>query len=472
MLQGDAPPLRRCLDSVGGPPRHFWGARESVAFTDLVAGSSLGGRLGALQGRSVLLATRDQLTAALAMIELDGIAGRLVICPPGVPHDHLRAIVATAEVDAIVTDCGSTDPGALDPCTLGIPLHVECSATIEPRHDPQDWQLPGSRQTEWVLLTSGTTGVPKLVSHNVASLTAPIKAAAGAPVWGTFYDIRRYGGLQIFFRAVVGGGSLILSSAGEPVADHLARLAAHGVTHLSGTPSHWWRVLMGPAARTIAPRYVRLSGEIADQTMLDNLRAVYPQAGLGHAYASTEAGVGFEVDDGLEGFPAQFVDADNRDVDIKVVGSSLWLRSTRTAARYIGTDVPALMDSDGFVDTGDIVERRGERYYFVGRKDGIINVGGLKVHPEEVEAAINRHAGVWGSLVKSRKSPITGAIVVADVVLKASPDGADAGPRLVALEREIIDACRRDLAPYKVPAVIRFVPALPMSATGKLVRHA
>jgi acyl-coenzyme A synthetase/AMP-(fatty) acid ligase len=403
----------------------------------------------------------------LAMIELDGIAGRLVICPPDLPHDHLRAIVATAAVDAIVTDCGAPDPGV-----LGIPLHVKCSATIEPQHGLQDELLAGGRQTEWVLLTSGTTGVPKLVSHNVASLTAPIKSGAGAPVWGTFYDIRRYGGLQIFFRAVVGRGSLILSSAGEPVADHLARLAAHGVTHISGTPSHWWRVLMGPAARTIAPRYVRLSGEIADQAMLDNLRAVYPQAGVGHAYASTEAGVGFEVDDGREGFPAHFVDDGNRDVDIKVVAASLRLRSARTASRYVGADVPALMDSEGFVDTGDIVERRGQRYYFVGRKDGIINVGGLKVHPEEVEAAINRHAGVWGSLVKSRKSPITGAIVVADVVLKASPDGADAGPRLVALEREIIDACRRDLAPYKVPAAVRFVSALPMSATGKLVRHA
>jgi acyl-CoA synthetase (AMP-forming)/AMP-acid ligase II len=257
MLQSDAPPLRRWLDGVAGPPRHFWGARGSVAFTDLIAGSSFGGRLGAFQGRSVLVATSEQLTAA-----------------------------------------------------------------------------------------------------------------------------------------------------------------------------------------------------------------------LGHAYASTEAGVGFEVDDGLEGFPAHFVDGGNRDVDIRIVGTSLRLRSARTASRYIGAGVSALMDSDGFVDTGDIVERRGERYYFVGRKDGIINVGGLKVHPEEVEAAINRHAGVCGSLVKSRKSPITGAIVVADVVLKASPDGADAGHRLVALEREIIDACRRDLAPYKVPAVIRFVPALPMSATGKLVRHA
>ncbi len=472
MLQSDAPSLRRWLGAAG-LPRYFWGAHKSVAFTDLLTGSSFGGRLGAFRGRSVLVATREQLTAALAMIELDGIATRIVICPPGVPQDHLRAIVATAEVDAVVTDGGAPDPGAPDPGALGIPLHVECSATIAPHRQRPDQLVRGSRDTEWVLLTSGTTGVLKLVSHSLASLTAPIKAGTGAPpVWGTFYDIRRYGGLQIFFRAVIGGGSLILSSAGEPVADHLARLAAHGVTHLSGTPSHWWRVLMGPAARTIAPRYVRLSGEIADQTMLDNLRAAYPQAGLGHAYASTEAGVGFEVDDGLEGFPAHFVEHGCRDVDIRVVGGSLQLRSARTASRYIGAGVPALADSDGFVDTGDILERRGERYYFVGRKDGVINVGGLKVHPEEVEAAINRHAGVRGSLVKSRKSPITGAIVVADVVPEASPDGGDAGRRLAALEREIIEACRRDLAPHKVPALIRFVPALPMSPTGKLVRHA
>jgi acyl-coenzyme A synthetase/AMP-(fatty) acid ligase len=463
MLQGDARPLRRWLDGAAGSPRYFWGATESVAFTDLVEGSSFGRRLGAFQGRSVLVAPRDQLTAALAMIELDGVARRLVICPPDVPQDHLRAIVATAEVDAIVSDCDTPDPEA-----LGIPLHVQCSTAIE----LQDEFPAASRQTEWVLLTSGTTGVPKLVAHNVASLTAPVKAGTGAPVWGTFYDIRRYGGLQIFFRAVVGGGSLILSSAGEPVADHLARLAAHGVTYLSGTPSHWRRVLMGRAAQTIAPRYVRLSGEIAGQAVLDNLHAVYPRAGLGHAYATTEAGVGFEVDDGLEGFPAHFVTAGYGDVDIRIEGGSLRLRSARTASGYVGNGAPALMDQDGFVDTGDMVELRGARYYFVGRKDGIINVGGLKVHPEEIEAVINLHAGVQESLVKARKSPITGAIVVAEVVLKESTDGSDPGPHLVALEREIIDLCRRDLAPYKVPAAIHFVPALPMSATGKLVRHA
>ena len=80
-------------------------------------------------------------------------------------------------------------------------------------------ERPANRMcTEWVLMTSGTTGVPKMVVHDLASLTAPLQApspADGATVWGTFYDIRRYGGLQIYLRAVLGGASLVLSSAGE-----------------------------------------------------------------------------------------------------------------------------------------------------------------------------------------------------------------------------------------------------------------
>jgi acyl-coenzyme A synthetase/AMP-(fatty) acid ligase len=459
MQRGEAETLRhRCAD-LAGSRRYLHGRHESVALDALTGGSGFGGRLEALCGRSVLLVVREQLNAAVALIELDGIARRIVICTPDVPLDYLRAITATAEVDAIVYDEGTPDPKA-----FGVPLQVACSADIA----AQRAGVKEIRETEWVLLTSGTTGVPKLVRHTLASLTAPIKPVAEPPVWGTFYDIRRYGGMQIFLRALVGGGSLILSSAGEPMAEHLGRLAAHGATHVSGTPSHWWRVLMGAEAGIIAPRYVRLSGEIANQTVLDGLRAAYPQAGVGHAFASTEAGVGFEVNDALEGFPADFLGVGKGDVDIAVEDGVLRLRSPRTASEYIGAGAAPLRDAEDFVDTGDLVELRGARYHFVGRKDGVINVGGLKVHPEEVEAAINRHAGVSGSLVKSRKSPITGAIVVADVVLKA---GGAPETRPV-LEREIIALCRRDLAPYKVPAMVRFVSALPMTAAGKLLRHA
>jgi acyl-coenzyme A synthetase/AMP-(fatty) acid ligase len=382
-----------------------------------------------------------------------------VLCPPDVAAGHLPEITANAEVDAILSD---REPADL--AMLGIPLHVRTAAVIEPAAPST-----GGRRTEWLLLTSGTTGAPKLVSHDVTSLSAPIKPSAQTPVWGTFYDIRRYGGLQIFFRAVVGGGSLILSSAGEAVADHLQRIARHGVTHLSGTPSHWRRALMSPAIREIAPDYVRLSGEIADQAILENLRAVFPRAGVGHAYASTEAGVAFEVNDGRAGFPASFVGVGQGDVDVKIEDGSLRLRSARTASCYVGRDVPPLLDPDGFVDTGDMVELRGDRYHFVGRKGGIINVGGQKVHPEEVEAAINRHPAVWASLVRARKSPITGAIVSADVVLK---DTSIQGDVMVAqTEREIIELCRQNIAPHKVPAVIRFVPSLKVSDTGKLLRH-
>jgi len=469
MPHAEARSLRGHFEGPRSAGRLLWGAKGCVALADLGRGTSLGGRLDELEGRAVLVAARDQLAAALALIELDGVVRRIVPCPPDVDAAHLPAIVADGEIDAIVSD---RDGAAADFAPLGVALHVGVGTAVIASGAAQR----SSRQTEWLLLTSGTTGAPKLVRHDVASLTAPIRPGAAPPVWGTFYDIRRYGGLQIFFRAVIGGGSLILSSAGEPVGDHLARLAARGVTHLSGTPSHWRRALMSAAARAIAPRYVRLSGEIADQTILDHLRAFYPEAVIGHAYASTEAGVGFEVNDGLEGFPAGLVGVGGGEVDIKVEDGSLRLRSARAASCYVGGRHPPLVDPDGFVDTGDLVERRGERYYFVGRKGGIINVGGHKVHPEEVEAAINRHPGVWASLVRPRRNPITGSIVVADVVLKDAAgagdgDGAGAGGTAEA-EREILAICRHDLAPHKVPAAIRFVPSLDVSAAGKLVRHA
>jgi acyl-coenzyme A synthetase/AMP-(fatty) acid ligase len=453
----DAHSLWRALSSAGRlAQRSLSGPHAQVRLSALSRGSSLGKRLGELRGRSVLLSVRDQLPAALALIELDGIARRIVLCPPDVASAHLPAIVDTAQVDAIVGDRAVPE--------LGVKLFVRAEGVT-----PGSPVRTASEDTEWVLLTSGTTGAPKLVAHTLATLTGAMPAGTALghnAVWSTFYDMRRYGGLQIFLRAMLGGGSMVLSSPLESVGEFLARAGGQGVTHISGTPSHWRRALMSAAPAKMAPRYVRLSGEIADQAILDHLRAAFPDADVAHAFASTEAGVAFDVGDGLAGFPASYLGC-RQNVELRVADGSLRIRSERNALGYLGDGdgLPALFDADGFVDTGDVVELRDGRYHFTGRRGGIINVGGQKVHPEEIEAVINRHPGVRMSLVKARKNPITGAIVVADVV----PSGAPADPE--ALKGEILEACRGSLARHKVPAAIRFVPAIEVAASGKLVRN-
>lgn len=431
-----------------------------VSLTDILEHTCLGDRLGELSGRSVLLSTSDQLTSGLVMIELDGVARRMLLCPPDLNPAHLQSLMQDAEIDAVVTD----HPEQWENAEGRLIVHAQAPAKAAAKARTE-------RATEWLMLTSGTSGVPKIVGHTLEGLTGAIVADAGAArgntsVWATFYDIRRYGGLQIFLRAIIGGGSMVLSSAGEALANHVARLQRRGVTHISGTPSHWRKLLMSGSVAGFTPRYVRLSGEIADQAVLDGLRTAFPDASIGHAYASTEAGVGFAVNDGREGFPASLL-APRDGVEMKVEEGSLRIRSTRTAHAYIGHSAADLTDTDGFVDTGDMVELRGDRYYFVGRRGGIINIGGLKVHPEEIEAVINRQPEVRMSRAKSRRSPITGSVVVADVILA---DGQDAA-RSDEIRSRILADCKASLAPHKVPAVIKFVTSLDITAAGKLARR-
>jgi len=453
--------LRDAIDAGGAPPPGcLIGAEHRTTLRDLLQGSAIASGVENLRGRSVLIASADPFLAALALIELDGLARRMILYPPDLALDHLLYVMRHAEVDAVVSD-GSFLSGA----TIGSMEHAVCRPALVPRvHASQD-----RLATEWILLTSGTTGRPKMVLHTLASLAGAISAGESPTevIWSTFYDIRRYGGLQILLRAVLTRSSLLLTGPQEPVATFLERAGEAGITHISGTPSHWRRALMSPAADRIAPRYIRLSGEIADQAILNNLRSFYPDAEISHAFATTEAGVAFDVHDGQSGLPASILTS-TPGVDMQVVDATLRVRSSRTAQRYLGEDPPALKDSEGFVDTGDVLELRDGRYHFQGRRDGVINVGGLKVHPEEVEAVLNRHPQVRLSLVKTKKSPITGALVVAEVLLK-DPSTA-AGEQARALQQTIKQFCRESLAPHKVPTAISFVPALAISETGKLVR--
>jgi acyl-CoA synthetase (AMP-forming)/AMP-acid ligase II len=265
----------------------------------------------------------------------------------------------------------------------------------------------------------------------------------------------------------------VLSGAHEPVGDFIDRAATDGVTHISGTPSHWRRALMSPLLAPFKPNYVRLSGEPADQAILDQLKRAFPAARLSHAFASTEAGVAFDVRDGRAGIPAAYIDDNGTpqegvQAELILRDGVLCIRSSRTAQQYLGAVATPLADADGFVATNDMLERREDRYFFIGRQEGVINVGGQKVYPEEVEAVINQHPDVRMSRVRARVSPITGAIVTADIVLHpgVALDHARANP----IRDEIAQRCRDHLAAHKVPVSLKIVPSLDISAAGKLLR--
>src|SRR5579863_9995122 len=246
-ISATAPPSNRCI----------WSVETQVALSDLATGTSVEGGPERLRDLCALILTRKQLSAGLVLIEADGVSRRLVLCPPDLDLRQLPYVIATAEIDVIVTDYRRDEL----PTALPVPL-ISCGDAVK--------AMPVARRpvqdTQWVLFTSGTSGAPKMVLHSLASLTGAIQARgplSDAAVWSTFYDIRRYGGLQILLRALLGKADLVLSDANETPAAFLARAGSRGVTHMTGTPSHWRRALMSGNADSIAPRYVRLSGEIA-----------------------------------------------------------------------------------------------------------------------------------------------------------------------------------------------------------------
>ena len=434
--------------------RHHAGAREissrdySLRLADFADLSPFGPERARFAGRSVVLAVGDMAKAAAALIDLDGLAARIFLAPPGFAPEHLAHAAQALEADAVVYEDAA--PFAAE---VALPVRVP----MRPRG-----QYIAPRMTEWALPTSGTSGPPKLAIHTLQTLAGALGPTPHQE-WATFYDIRRYGGLQIFLRALAGSGSLRVSSPDEPMEAFLTRLGALSVTHVTGTPTHWRKALIAGAAKLIAPQYVRLSGEIADDAALSGLAAAFPNARIEHAYASTEAGVVFGVADGRAGFPAEWLDR-RGDVEMRLADGALHVRSPRRALRLIGAQGP-LVDGDGFLDTGDMVEIRGDRCYFQGRRGGIINVGGAKVHPEEVEAVLNALPGVRAARVFAKASPIMGALVAAEIVLDE--------PALASRdrEREIVSAARAQLPSHMAPTRVSFVSELPMTSAGKLKRH-
>jgi acyl-CoA synthetase (AMP-forming)/AMP-acid ligase II len=412
---------------------------------------------GSVTGRSVALCLADAGEAVQALCALDGAAARLLLVAPSVPNEVAQSLVDRAGCDTVITDRPDAFSGRSDVKLL---LSVAEVASLAPTG-------PAPEETEWVLATSGTTAEPKLVAHTLVSLSRTTRVSASAqgdvPHWGLLYEYARFAGLQVVLQALLSGGSLVAPDMTQPLERQLEQLADANVTHLSATPTMWRKIVMLPQSDRLSLKQISLGGEIADDRILKVLATRYPLARVTHIYASTEAGVGFSVKDGHAGFPASFLDRPPAGVELRVVDGRLYVKSRKASAAYLGSQ-SAFSDSEGWVDTGDNVRVDGDRVTFLGRDSGVINVGGNKVHPEEVERTLLMHPAVRFARVFSKKSPITGALVVAEIIL-----GEQASDE-AALRGEIRSFAADHLDAYKVPAMIKVVADVEISAAGKLFR--
>src|ERR1019366_1378803 len=129
MSQGSQESLWEVLNTAGNLSGRFVaGTNATIPLSDLVDGSCLDGRAEELRGRSVLVAMQDHLSAALALIELDGIAGRLILYPADLPIDHVPFVIASVPVDTIVTDQTAVVAShGVGPC-------ITCRLPIVPAH--------------------------------------------------------------------------------------------------------------------------------------------------------------------------------------------------------------------------------------------------------------------------------------------------------------------------------------------------
>lgn len=307
------------------------------------------------------------------------------------------------------------------------------------------------------LQTSGTTGKPKWVAHDLRRLTSKISSGrerSDRARWLLSFSPGSFAGVQVILSAMIGGHDLVAPAYGASVGEMADLAVATQVRNISATPTFWRAFLMALGDRPLALKSVTLGGEAADQAILDALRARFPSAHIRHIYATTEAGTIFSVNDGRAGFPREWLDKSLNGLNLSVSE-----KGNLEVANPKASDLAKAQ----IWDTGDVVELTEDRVLFKGRADSMVNVGGVKVYPESVESLLLELSFIQDARVLAKPNPITGHILTADILLKPFSGQVEELTNLIRAHLASLPRAFR-------PASLRFVDALDIGATGKKLR--
>jgi len=314
------------------------------------------------------------------------------------------------------------------------------SLGVAPQHDLLQ-RLIHSGQPGLVLFSSGSTGASKAIVHDFGALLEKFRVRRHARCMMTFLLFDHIGGVNTLFYVLSNGGCVVTVADRTPDAVCQA-IVKHSVQTLPTSPTFLNLLLLSGALDQYSlPSLdtITYGTEVMPEETLRRLHHKLPHVQLVQTYGLSEVGI---LRSKSESSDSLWVKLGGEGYQTRVVDGLLEIKSQSAMLGYL--NAPSPFTADGWFQTGDMVEVKGDFFRLLGRKSEMINVGGEKVFPVEIESVIQAMDGVIDVAVAGEKNAITGQIVSAQVVLSTGETAAE-------FRRRMITHCRPQMAPYKIP---------------------
>ncbi len=311
-----------------------------------------------------------------------------------------------------------------------------------------------------VLFSSGSTGKSKAAVHDFARLLEKFKRPRKQLRAITFLLYDHIGGVNTLFYTLSNAGCVVTVQERTPDAV-LQAIAKHRVEILPTSPTFLNLILLSEAYRRYqisTLQMITYGTEPMPESTLKRIHEIFPRTQLLQTYGLSELGI---LRSKSKDSCSLWVKLGGEGFETKVVNGTLCVRARSAMLGYL--NAPSPFDAEGWMNTGDVVETEGDYFRILGRNTEIINVGGQKVHPVEVESVLMQMDNLREVTVYGEKNPITGNLVAARVQLREPED-------LLELKRRIQCFCRDRLPAYMIPARIEISANKQFSARYKKLR--
>ena len=312
-----------------------------------------------------------------------------------------------------------------------------------------------------ILFSSGSTGKPKAMIHNLDTLIDSFKDKKEKSMnMLVFLMFDHIGGLNTVFNALCMGASLIIPKIKD--AKTICELIEkYKIMVLPSSPTFLNLILISEEYKNYdlsSLRMITYGTETMPQSLLLKLKEVFPKVKFLQTFGTSETGISTTSSKSSNSL---FMKLEDINGEYKIVENELWLRSKTQVLGYLNASMDSFT-SDGWFKTGDLVEVDGEYIKIIGRAKEVINVGGQKVLPAEVESMILSIEEISDCMVYAEQNAITGQTVVCDVVLNKEVEN---------IKKRVRVFCKDRLDTYKIPTKVNVVDKTNFSDRFKKIRR-